>query len=104
MGYIETLKATILRLHGCQADHVKTVPVTETFQGKTVWQGNVEVFNIRGHPKALTCYAWAHASDKDEQGKRYVAVLAMPPVDSPQTAVKAAIVDEFKSKQKSEGG
>ena len=104
MEYIEALKATILRLHGCQADHIKTVPVTETFQDRIVWQGDVEVFNIRGHPKASTCYAWAHASGSDDQGKRYVAVLAIPPVDSPQTAVKAAIVDEFKSKQKTEGG
>jgi hypothetical protein len=50
--YIEELKAAILNVHGAQAEHVETVAVTETFQGKTVWQGEVEVFDIRGHPKS----------------------------------------------------
>jgi hypothetical protein len=75
------------------------VPVTETFQGQIVWQGEVEVFNVRGHPKAKRCYAWAHA--EDDTGKRYVAVLELPPVDSARTAVRAAIVDEAKSKRPS---
>jgi hypothetical protein len=35
-------------------------PVHETFQGQTVWAGEVEVFDLVGHPKAKRCYAWAH--------------------------------------------
>jgi hypothetical protein len=103
MEYIEALKDMILRLHDCKADHVETVSVTETCRDKTVWQGDVEVFHIRGHPKAKRCYAWAHASGKDDQGKRYVAVLELPPVDSPQNAVKAAIIEEFKNREKGKG-
>ncbi|MCA1624999.1 MAG: hypothetical protein LC778_14605 [Acidobacteria bacterium] len=61
-----------------------------------MWQGDVEVFTIRGHPKANRAYAWAHETDK---GKRYVAVLELPPVDSPQNAVRAAIVEEAKKKR-----
>jgi hypothetical protein len=76
------------------------MPVTESFQGQIVWQGEVEVFNLRGHPKAKICYAWAHATGEDDQGKRYVAVLELPPVDSAQTAVKAAIVDEVKNRRR----
>jgi len=68
MNYIEELKGVIGRLHGCEADLVETVPVIETFQGQTVWQGEVEVFNLRGHPKATRCYAWAY--EKDDKGKR----------------------------------
>lgn len=94
MSYIEKLQETILRLHGCESDYIETVPVTETFQGKLVWQGDVEVFRIRGHPEAKQCYAWAHETDT---GKRYVAVLEVPPVNSPQTAVKVAIVHEVKN-------
>ena len=99
MGDIDELKGAIRRLHGCEADHVETVPVTETFQGRIVWQGEVEVFNVRGHPKAARCYAWAHAEGEDDKGKRFVAVLELPPVESAQTAVRAAIVDEAKRRR-----
>lgn len=95
MSYIGELKKVIRELHGCEADYVETVSVVETFQGETVWQGEVEVFNIRGHPKTKRAYAWSHETDK---GKRYVAVLELPPVDSAQKAVKAAIVEEAKHK------
>lgn len=98
MSYIDELKEAIHNLHGCEADHVETVPVKEVFRGQTVWQGDVEVFNIRGHPKATRAYAWAHATGEDDKGKRYVAVLEIPPVDSAQKAVRAAIVEEAKRK------
>jgi hypothetical protein len=94
MNYIDELKDAIRKLHGCEADHVETVPVKEVFQGQTVWEGQVEVFNIRGHPKASRAYAWSHETDK---GKRYVAALELPPVDSAQSAVKAGIVEEVKN-------
>lgn len=104
MHYIEELQAAILRLHGCESQYVETVPVVEMFQGETVWQGDVEVFSIRGHPKATRAYAWAHADGKKDQGKRYVAVLELPPVDSAETAVRAAIMAEIKSaREKTKG-
>lgn len=96
MNYIDELKDVIRRLHGCEAEHVATLPVKEVFQGQIVWQGDVEAFDLRGHPKAKRCYAWAHATD--DKGKRYVAVLELPPVDSAQSAVRAAIVEEVKKK------
>ena len=76
-------------LHGCEAKHVETVPVIERFQGKTVWEGEVEVFALTGHPKASRGYAWAYDREK---GSEVVAVLELPPVISPKTAVQAAIV------------
>jgi hypothetical protein len=42
--YLEELRDVIRRLHGVGAMHVESVPVKETFQGKTVWDGIVEVF------------------------------------------------------------
>ena len=101
MDYIAELKNAIRNLHGCEADYLETVPVDESFQGKTVWQGDVEVFAIRGHPKAKRCYAWSHESDK---GQRYVAVLELPPVDSAESAVKASIVEEYKGKHGDQAG
>jgi hypothetical protein len=64
------------------------------FQGKTVWDGIVEVFELVGHPNAPKAYAWAH--DANGQKKRHVTVLHVAPVDSPQAAVRAAIVQEFR--------
>jgi hypothetical protein len=97
MDYIAELQKAILNMHGCKATYVETVPVIETFQGETVWQGEVEVFDIRGHPKAKRAYAWGHATGDDDQARRYVTVLELPPVDSPQTAVKAAVMSEIKN-------
>jgi hypothetical protein len=101
MSYINELKKAIRRLHRSEADHIETVPVTEVFQDQIVWQGEVEVFNIHGHPKARRCYAWSYKTDNG--GKRYMAVLELPPVDSAQTAVKAAIVSDIKSNANQKG-
>ena len=97
MDYIEELQAAILNLHGCESQYVESVPVTETFQGETVWEGEVEVFDIRGHPKAKRAYAWGLATGENDQAMRYVTVLELPPVDSPQTAVKAAVMSEIQN-------
>lgn len=92
--YIDRLRAAIRDLHGCESAHVGTTPVKEMFQGKTIWDGDVETFELTGHPKASKCYAWAHASGKNDKATRYVLVLAIPPVKSPLDAVKASIVAE----------
>jgi hypothetical protein len=97
MDYIAELRAAILNLHGCNATYVETVPVTEVFQGETVWQGEVEVFETKDHPKAKRIYAWGHATGEDDQARRYVTVLELPPVTSPETAVKAGIMSEIKN-------
>ena len=82
--YIDRLKKAIRDLHGCESTHVGTTPVKETFQGKTIWDGAVETFDLIGHPKTTRCYAWAHASGKDDKSTRYVAVLAIPPLIRPK--------------------
>ena len=43
--------------------------------------------------KASRCYAWSHAVDEGDK-RRYVAVLHEGQVDSPQAAVRAALVQE----------
>jgi len=66
--------------------------VHEVFHGKTVWKGEVEVFGLYGHAQATVCYGWAQPEEKDNKGERFVTVLQMPPVISPETAVRASIV------------
>lgn len=72
---------------------MKSAPVKETFKGETVWEGTVEVFDLIDYPDADRCYAWSHATDKDET-RRYVAVLHVEPVTSPEAAVRASIVQQ----------
>lgn len=98
MNKVGELRGVIQRLHGATAIHVQSVPVGESFQGQTVWDGIVEVFDLTGHPKANRIYAWSHGTDDPANPKRYVTVLHIPPVVSPQTAVKAAIVQEMKER------
>lgn len=102
MSHISELQDVIRRLHGVESKHVESVPVKETFQGKTVWEGIVEVFELHGHPKAPKVYAWAHDTDNPKQPRRHVTVLHVPPVISPSLAVRAAIVQEFRSFESSE--
>jgi hypothetical protein len=88
---ITKLKDTIRASHGCESLHVESVPVKEVFEGQTTWQGTVDVSDLIGHPKAKRAYAWSY---RDGNQNKTVAVLEIPPVDSPESAVKVAIVAE----------
>lgn len=94
MSHIQDLRDVIQRLHGAPAKHVESVPVTEQHQGQTVWDGVVEVFDLIGHPKTHRVYAWAHETEGGK--KKHITVLHIPPVVSPQTAVRAAIIQEYR--------
>jgi hypothetical protein len=98
--YVERLQMTVEHLHKCSARHLETVPVHETFQGQTVWNGEVEVFDITGHPKAKRAYGWSHLDGDDDSRERFVAVLEIPPVDSAITAVRVSLVKQIRKGQK----
>ncbi|MGH9421837.1 MAG: hypothetical protein ACRD3J_17805 [Thermoanaerobaculia bacterium] len=97
MTYLEELRDVIRHLHGADATHVETVPVTEVFRGKTVWEGDVEVFELHGHPTASRVYAWAHATDDPDRPRRHVTVLHSHPIESARQAVQAAVIQELRS-------
>jgi hypothetical protein len=97
MTYVEELRDVIRKLHGVKSTHIQSVPVKEVHNGKTVWEGIVEVFELHGHAKANTAYAWAHETGNSSNPKRHVTVLHVPPAVSPETAVRAAIAQEFRS-------
>jgi hypothetical protein len=102
--YIGQLQDAIRNLHGCESSYLETVPVTETFRGETVWSGEVEVFELLDHPKASHAYAWSHKAGKNDKETRYITVLQIPPVTSPETAVRAAIAAEIQNaRQKTKG-
>lgn len=84
---------SIERITGVHRDTIMRLGVK---QGQTVWDGVVEVFDLIGHPKTHRVYAWSHETDKPGKPK-HVTVLHVPPVVSPQTAVKAAIIQEYRN-------
>lgn len=95
---IPQFKAAIEALHGVRATHTESVPVKEEFQGRTVWDGIVEVFHVEGHPKTDKAYAWWH--DTGDPGKPLlVTVMHIHPALSPALAVKAFIVREFRRQE-----
>lgn len=97
--YISQVNVAVSQLHNCGATWRETVPVHEVFEGKTVWQGDVEVFDLYGHPKAKRAYAWSHLDGPKDERTRFVAVLEIPPVDSAQKAVQVQIVKDVKSRK-----
>jgi hypothetical protein len=99
---INNIAIVIENLHGSKPTHVETVPIKESFEGQTIWEGNVEVFDLEDHPKAKRVYAWSHVAGENDEQKRYVTVLHIPPVDSPQTAVKIAIVQEYRERERNQ--
>ena len=92
------IKLTIEHLHNCFAQWRDTVPVHEVFRGQTVWQGEVEVFDLHGHPKAKRAYGRSHWDGAKGENERFVAVLEIPPVDSAQKAAQVQIVKDAKRK------
>lgn len=96
MNYLVELAVAIRKNHGCEATFCNFVAVTELFRNKVAWQGEVAVFAISGHPKAKFCYAWGYPPDDAAKNREIITVLAVPPVVSPEAAVKVAIASTTK--------
>ena len=75
----------------CRATHLESVAVVEGFRDQTMWEGIVEIFTLHGHARAKRAYGWQIGHGTDAQ---FTAVLEIPPVDSPNTAVRAAIASK----------
>ena len=63
----------------------------EVFAGKTIWKGNVEVFDLTGHPKAKRCYGWTYG-----EPEQFITILELPPVDSAKSAVKVGVAYQIR--------
>ncbi len=64
-----------------------------------MWEGEVEVFDLPDLPDVSRVYAWAHDTDLVDEPKRTVTVLHIPPVTSPEAAVRASIVKDYREQQ-----
>ena len=88
---IEQLRQAVEKACECKARHARSAAVIEGFKGQAVWDGVVETFDLEGHPKAKKCYAFHFV----ENGSPVIkTVLGIPPVDSPENAVRAAIASK----------
>lgn len=85
---IANIQKAVEKAAECPAKHLESAAVVEGFGGQIIWQGEVEIFTLEGHPKAKRAYGWQTGEGADAQ---FTAVLEIPPVDSPNTAVRAAI-------------
>ena len=70
-------------------------PVKETFNGQTVWEGTVPIFDLEGHPKATRACAWSSPIENSDE-RAFYAVLHLGGIRSPLDAVRAALVAERK--------
>ncbi|MGI9422563.1 MAG: hypothetical protein ACR2PA_05175 [Hyphomicrobiaceae bacterium] len=88
---IEKLKACVEAQLDCTATWVNTMPVAAKASGKLVWDGNVHIFDLVGHPSCPRCYAW-WAEDFGPLEQRSVIVqLRENGVTSAAEAVVAAM-------------
>ena len=96
--FIQTLQEAIRKRFCSEAQHVESVPVSETYWGKIVWDGTVDVFTLTGHATARRPYALGHALRDTGDEVRIVTVLGLPSIDSPLKAVRVSIVADAKKK------
>lgn len=82
---IADFERAIQATHGARARLLAWEMVKEVFPRKTVWEGEVLVFEVLDHPSANLCYAW-------EANGEVMAVLGEGPVDSALAAVRASIM------------
>jgi hypothetical protein len=82
---LDGFRHAIRKMHGSESQLVGRERVHEVFEGDTVWEGEVLIFDLLGNQLATRCYAW-------EVEGQVTAMLHSGPIDSPLKAVRASIV------------
>jgi hypothetical protein len=91
----DQLKQAVENMHGGTATFAQSVPAHETFDGKTVWEGVVHVFDLAERPTARRAYAWSSPIEGSTK-RRFFAVLHTEWINSPLEGVRAAIIAEHR--------
>jgi hypothetical protein len=84
------LKHAVEEMHGCEANYVSSERVRESWGDTLVWDGEVSVFGLTGHPVSTMCYAWS-AEDPHAATRVVYAVLRLPPIQKGRDAVLASL-------------
>ena len=72
----------------CDAQWLRSEHVQEEWRGQTIWEGDVQVFAIKGCATAETAYAWSWQTDSGHA--RVAVVLNEGQVMSAIDAVRAS--------------
>ena len=94
-GGLALIQAAVETQHDCLATLREIARVDEQAEGETVCDGEVAVFSLTNHPTAAIAYGWSEPVRGSDR-RRFYAVLHAGPVDSPEKAVRAAIVSEYR--------
>ena len=86
--YLKHLTRAVTAMHG-SCSHASTVKIREEINGEIVWDGEVEIFDLKENKEAKRAFAWGYKGDDNEM--QYISVLALPPIQTPRQAVQAAI-------------
>ncbi len=92
---VAALKEAVENLSGAGATFRETAYVHEEHEGQMVWQGEIAVFDLTGHPSASIAYAWSDPVSGSDRRCFYV-VLHKGPVKSPEDAVRASIAQAYR--------
>jgi hypothetical protein len=92
--YIDALQRIITEIHGCSSEHWDTAHVREVIGETVIWEGDVEIFYVFGHPKARRCFAWVRERARLHQPVRFFAILDSTFIHSAEDAVKYARISE----------
>lgn len=85
-------------LFACRAIHSETVHVREEYGGRVLWEGDVSVVDLEGHPSAPRAYLLRVVR---ENGDACVyPLLHAGLVTSPECAVRAAVVHEAAARER----
>lgn len=81
------LRKAVERKYACVAVPIKAMPVRKRVDGKTAWEGLVEILELAGHPKAIRAYAWFVSDEQSPAARTIATVLHSPHVSSAKRAV-----------------
>jgi hypothetical protein len=62
---------------------------------RTLWSGDVEVFELTDHPKAKRCYGRTYG-----EAEEFITILELPPATDTLSAVKVGVSYQIKKARK----
>ncbi len=92
-GFIGNLIDAVAATHVRGCTHFCTEHIKGEHEDQTVWKGNVEVFQLDGHPEANVGYG----EGVEEYGGavKYIGILQVPPFEAAVTTAKAVIASRL---------
>lgn len=86
----DQIKPMIEQRHGGIAIHARSVPVSGRLEDGTSFDAVVHVFDLHGFPSPARAYGWLAVGERPGTRRLFTA-LQVPPVTSPEIAVRLAL-------------